>query len=414
LTRTRSLPRLFTLGAALVVVAAACGPGGTGTTGPTTPRATGPAATGPAATGPAGSAAAGGYEEFVPDATLLAAATTEGTVTTIALPHSWCNYGEVISTFKERTGLAVNELNPDAGSAQEIEAIVNNKDNPGPTAPDVIDVGLSFGPQAKTDDLIQPYKVATWDSIPASAKDADGYWYGDYYGVLSFEVNTDVVENVPADWSDLLKDEYEQQVALAGDPRLSSQAINAVYAAGLANGGSLDDATKGLEFFKDLNAAGNFVPVIGKTGTVAQGETPIRIAWTYNALADRDSLAGNPTIEVVVPTSGRFAGVYVQAISKYAPHPNAAKLWMEFLYSDEGQNLWLKGYCHPIRYEDLVANNKVPAEQLAALPDVVGAQFPSLEQINAAATLITTKWDEVVGADVVCTLDCPPPPTAAP
>jgi len=408
LTRTRTLPRLLTLGAALVFVAAACGPGGSSAgPGGTGPGGTTPGGTAPGGTSPAGSAGAGGsYEEFAPEAGLLAAAKAEGTVTTIALPHTWCNYGEVISTFKERTGLAVNELGPDFGSAQEIEAIVNNKDNPGPTAPDVIDVGLSFGPQAKADDLIQPYKVATWDSIPDSAKDADGYWYGDYYGVLSFEVNTDVVDNVPADWADLLKDEYEGQIALAGDPRLSSQAINAVYAAGLANGGSLDDATKGLDFFKQLNAAGNFVPVIGKTGTVAQGETPIRIAWTYNALGDRDSLAGNPNIEVVVPATGRFAGVYVQAISKYAPHPNAAKLWMEFLYSDEGQNLWLKGYCNPIRYENLVENDKIPADALAALPDVTGAVFPTLDQINAAAALITEKWDEVVGANVVCSLDC--------
>jgi putative spermidine/putrescine transport system substrate-binding protein len=368
--------------------------------------ACGPAGSTGAPTSPAGTQAAGGYEEWVPPADLLAAAKTEGTINTIALPASWCNYEEVWTTFQERTGLAYNGLNPDAGSAQELEAIVANKDNPGPTSPDVIDVGLSFGPQAKEQGLIAPYKVSTWDSIPDSAKDADGYWYGDYYGVLSFEVNKAVVDNTPADWSDLLKDEYEGQVALAGDPRLSSQAINAVFASALANGGSLDNAQAGLDFFKSLNDAGNFVPVIGKTGTVAQGETPIRIAWTYNALADRDSLAGNPEIEVVVPTTGRFAGVYVQAISAYAPHPNAAKLWMEFLYSDEGQNLWLKGYCHPIRYEDLVENDKVPQAQLDALPDVTGAVFPTLEQINNAAALITENWDEVVGADVICTLDC--------
>ncbi len=101
-----------------------------------------------------------------------------------------------------------------------------------------------------------------------------------------------------------------------------------------------------------------------------------------------------------MPKSGRFAGVYVQAISAYAPHPNAAKLWQEFLYSDEGQNEWLKGYCHPIRYEDLVARDAVPAEQLAKLPDVEGAVFPSLDQLNAATELITKQWDAVVGADV--------------
>ena len=85
---------------------------------------------------------------------------------------------------KKYPEITVNELNPDAGSGDEIEAIKANKDNKGPQAPDVIDVGLSFGPSAKAEGLMQPYKVSTWDTIPDSAKDAEGYWYGDYYGVL--------------------------------------------------------------------------------------------------------------------------------------------------------------------------------------------------------------------------------------
>jgi putative spermidine/putrescine transport system substrate-binding protein len=331
---------------------------------------------------------------------LVAAAKAEGTVTTIALPHDWCNYGEVIEQFKAKYGLQVNELDPNAGSNDELEAVKANKDNKGPQAPDVVDVGLAFGPQAKTEQLISLYKVSTWDSIPASAKDADGYWYGDYYGVLAFEVNANVVTNIPQDWSDLLKPEYKGQVALAGDPRSSNQAIQAVYAAALATGGSLDNAEPGLQFFKQLNEAGNFVPVIAKPGTIAQGETPITIRWTYNALSNRDALAGNPPIEVVVPASGRFAGVYVQAVSAYAPHPAAARLWMEFLYSDEGQTLWLKGYCHPIRYEDLLARKAVPQDLLDKLPDVTGAVFPSLAQLDAAKKAITENWDAVVGADV--------------
>jgi putative spermidine/putrescine transport system substrate-binding protein len=337
-----------------------------------------------------------------PMAALAEAAKAEGKLTTIALPDDWCNYREVIDTFKEKYGLEVNELDPLAGSGDEIEAIKANKDNPGDQAPDVIDVGLAFGPSSKAEGLVAPYKVATWDTIPDSAKDADGAWYGDYYGVLSFEVNTAVVANVPQDWSDLLKPEYKGQVALAGDPRASSQAIQAVHAAALANGGSLDDAQKGLDFFKQLNDAGNFVPIIATSATIAAGDTPIAIRWTYNALANRDSTAasGGPAIEVVVPKSVRFAGVYVQAISAYAPHPNAAKLWQEFLYSDEGQNLWLKGYCHPIRYENLVETNAVPAEQLAKLPDVEGAVFPTLEQLDTAKALITGQWDAVVGANV--------------
>jgi ABC-type Fe3+ transport system, periplasmic component len=331
---------------------------------------------------------------------LVAAAKAEGGLTTIALPHSWCNYGEMLTNFTSKYGIPINELNPDGSSAQEVDAITANKTNPGPQAPDVIDVGLSFGPQAKTDALIAPYKVATWDSIPDSAKDADGYWYGDYYGVLSFEVNTAVVKNVPADWSDLLKPEYKGQVALAGDPTQSNQAISAVWAAALANGGSLDNAAPGLDFFKKLNDAGNFVPVIGKTATVASGETAVRIAWTYNALADKDSLAGNPPITVTVPANGRFGGMYVQAISAYAPHPNAAKLWMEYLYSDEGQNVWLKGYCNPIRYDDMVKRDVVPADLKAKLPDTSGASLPTLDQITAATKTITEGWPTKVGAAV--------------
>ena len=343
---------------------------------------------------PSGAPAAGDMDA------LIAAAKAEGGLTTIALPHTWCNYGEVLSGFTAKYGIPINELNPDAGSGDEIEAIKANKDNPGPASPDVIDVGLSFGPQAVADGLLAPYKVSTWDTIPDAAKDADGYWYGDYYGVLAFEVNTAVVKNVPKDWADLQKPEYKGQVALAGDPTVSNQAISGVWASGFSDGGSLDSAQEGLDFFKKLNDAGNFVPVIAKTATVASGETPIRIAWTYNGLADKDSLAGNPPIEVVVPTTGRFGGMYVQAISAYAPHPNAAKLWMEYLYSDEGQNLWLKGYCNPIRYDDMVAKGTVDKDAQAKLPDTAGTELPTLAQIEAASKLITEGWATAVGVEV--------------
>ncbi len=386
----RTLSRTVTPLLALAFVASACSTPGASSTAP--------ASSAPSGSAPA-SQAASDAPSADPIAALADAAKAEGQLTTIALPHDWCNYGEVIETFKTKYGLTINELDPNAGSGDEIEAIKANKDNPGPQAPDVIDVGLAFGPSSKAEGLVAPYKVQTWDTIPDDAKDADGAWYGDYYGVLSFEVNTAVVTNVPKDWSDLLKPEYKGQVALAGDPRSSSQAIQAVHAASLANGGSLDDAQPGLDFFKQLNDAGNFKPVIATAATIAAGETPIAIRWTYNALSNRDSTAasGGPAIEVVVPTSVRFAGVYVQAISAYAPHPNAAKLWQEFLYSDEGQNMWLRGYCHPIRYPDLVKNNKIPADQLAKLPDVTGTVFPSLTQLDAARKLITEQWDSVVG-----------------
>jgi putative spermidine/putrescine transport system substrate-binding protein len=332
---------------------------------------------------------------------LIAAAKAEGNLTVIALPHDWCNYGEALTAFSTKYGITINELNPDGGSADEIQAIVANKDNKGPQAPDVIDVGYGFGPQLIADKLVTPYKVSTWDSIPADSKDPDGNWYGDYYGVLAFEVNSDVVKNVPADWSDLLKSDYKGLFALSGDPRASAQAQMSVYAAAIYNGGSLDNVQPGLDFFKKVNDAGNFVPVIAKQATVAKGETPIILRWDYSALADKDTLAGNPNIEVVYPKSGTIAGIYIQAISAYAPHPNAAKLWEEYLYSDEGQNVWLKGYCHPIRYADMKAKGTLDATAVAKLPTFDGAiAFPTIDQINNAKKVIGDNWMNVVGADV--------------
>ena len=340
-----------------------------------------------------------------PPADLVAAAKQEGQLTVIALPHDWCGYGAMIDKFKARYGLKVNELNPDAGSGDEIEAIKANKTNKGPQAPDVIDVGLSFGPSSKADKLIAPYKPSTWDDIPDALKDPDGYWIGDYYGVLTFEINKDLVKTMPSDWSDLLKPEYKNAVALNGDPRTAYNAIVAVYAAGLSTGAKTTEAASdaGLKFFADLNKRGNFVPVIGKAASLAQGATPIVLRWDYLALADRDTLKGNPPVDVIVPNSGVVAGVYVQAISAFAPHPDAAKLWIEYLYSDEGQIDWLKGYCHPVRFSSMVKANKVPADVLAKLPPAEGyakAVFPSLAVQNDTKAIVVKQWDSVVGANV--------------
>ena len=392
LTTKRNLTRWAGLLAASAILFGAC----------STPAAsTAPSASAPAASEPAASESAGASASAAagPSAELIAAAKAEGNLTTIALPHDWCNYEEVLQTFKDKYAIAINELIPGGSSGDEIEAIKANQNNPGPQAPDVVDVGFSFGEDNK--DLFEPYKVATWDTIPEAAKSPDGIWYGDYYGVMSFTTNTAIQPNPPKDWSDLLKPEYKGQVALDGDPRTSNQAIQAVYASALANGGSLDDAQPGLDFWKKVVDAGNFVPVDANPGTIVQGATPVALRWSYNGLSHRDEANGNPTIDVTVPASGRFGGVYVQAISKYAPHPNAAKLWMEHLYSDEGQLMWLKGYCNPIRYDDMVERGVVPADLAAKLPDSTGAVFPTPAQLKTATDLITKGWDTTVGVNVV-------------
>jgi len=333
---------------------------------------------------------------------LIAAAKAEGELNVITLPNDWCNYGVMMETFSTKYGIKVNSLLPDGGSADELQAIIDNKESKGPQAPDVIDVGPAYGPLAKEQGLLAPYKVATWDTM-AGDKDADGFYYTDYNGVMVFEVNTDVVTDVPQDWADLLDEKYEGQIAIAGDPRASNQAAQTVYAAALANGGDLDNIQPGLDFFKQLNEKGNLLPLIADSGPIAKGETPITFQWNYLAAANKDNFAGNPEIEIVYPKSVNWGGYYLQAVSAYAPHPAAARLWEEFLYSDEGHLIWMGGYCAPARLADMLERDVVPAELEAKLPDpeiIASSVVPNGDQLSAARELIKNEWDNVVGLDI--------------
>jgi putative spermidine/putrescine transport system substrate-binding protein len=338
---------------------------------------------------------------------LIAACKQEGMVTIIATPASWANYGEIFKLFEATSGVKINSLDENAGSADEIAAIEANKGNKGPQAPDIVDVGYAYGQQGIDGGYYQPYKVSNWDEIPDTviglpSKDPNGMWTGGYYGVMALEVNKAVVKNVPQNWEDLLKPEYKGQVALTGDPRSSNQAIQSVFAASLYNGGSLDDVQPGLDYFAEMNSAGNFVPVIAKVGTIAQGATPIVLAWDYNAFGDKVSLADNPPLEVIYP-SPTIASMYVQAISAYAPHPNCAKVWMEVLHSDKGQMAWMKGFAHGVHQASMEKRNVIPADLKAKLPAsqaYASAVSPSPEQLNAEKEAISTGWDATVGVEV--------------
>ena len=338
---------------------------------------------------------------------LVTACKKEGMLTIIATPPDWANYGEIFADFQVTSGVKINSLDPNAGSADELAAIEANKGNTGPQAPDIVDVGYAYGAKGIAAGDYQAYKVSTWDKIPATllgipAKDPTGLWTGGYYGVMAIIVNTAVVKNVPTNWSDLLKPEYKGQVALAGDPRTSNQATQAVFAAALANGGSLDNAQPGLDFFNQLNQAGNFVPVIAKVGTIAQGATPIALFWDYNVFGYRDTWNGNPPATVFYP-SPTIASMYVQAISAYAPHLNCAKLWMEILHSDEGQLAWMKGYAHGVNQADMESRGVIPATLAAKLPAssaYASAVAPSPDQLTTALNLIKTGWMTTVGVDI--------------
>ncbi len=328
---------------------------------------------------------------------LIAQAKKEGHLNTIALPPDWANYGEIMSTFQKKYGIGITNNNPDGSSAEENQAVQSLQGDS--RAPDVVDDGPAFAIAGTAQGLFAKYFVSEFSTIPRSMKDTRGYWTGDYWGAVSIGYNANLISTPPKTWQDLLKPDYKGKVALNGSPLTSGSAVAGVFAAALGNGGSLSNVQAGIDLFAKMKSSGNFIPVQSTPQTVASGQTPISIDWDYLNLGyAKEFPAAN--WKVTIPADGVYGAYYAQAINAHAPHPWAARLWEEFLYSDQGQLLWLKGYSHPARFQDLAARKVIPKALLAALPAAslyAKVKFASSGQQTAAKALIASQWPSKVG-----------------
>lgn len=321
---------------------------------------------------------------------LVTAAQKEGTLNVIALPPDWANYGAIIDAFSKKYNIKVNSDQPDGSSADEINAAKNNAGTN--AAPDVFDLGVSVA-LANTD-MFAPYKVANWSDIPDNLKDPNGVWFDDYAGYESIGCNADKV-TPPTTMKDLLKPEYKGMVALNGDPLQASAGFFGVVMASLANGGSADNIGPGVDFFKQLNDAGNLLPVDPNPATIKSGQTPCVIDWEYNNAAQVSALKGTMNWVVNIPTDAPpVAAYYVQAINKDAPHPAAARLWEEYLYSPAGSNGWLTGFARPATLAAMEKNGTVDQAALAALSPTTGTPVVlTQDQIATANTYLKANWN---------------------
>jgi putative spermidine/putrescine transport system substrate-binding protein len=366
-------------GAALLLGLAACSSGGSTAGGGNWASAT--------------SASAGGGMDA-----LVAAARKEGTLNVITLPRDWADYGEIIDSFGKKYGIKINDANPDGSSADEIAAITSLKGQS--RAPDVVDVGQAFAYSGTASHLFSPYKVSTWDGIPAQAKAADGSWVNDYGGYVSIGCDATKVASCPTTLAGLDNPAYKGKLALNGDPTKANAAINAVAAVAIAKGGSLDNVVPGIQFFAKLAKDGIYQPVQSSAATIESGETPIVIDWDYlNSAKTADIDAKGGQWSVTVPADGgHLAGYYAQAISSTAPHPAAARLWEEYLYSSAGQNDFLKGGARPVEQASLTSAGTIDTALLAKLPPVSGnQQLPNAEQSTKIGATLVQDWASMVG-----------------
>ncbi|HEX4212627.1 MAG TPA: ABC transporter substrate-binding protein [Candidatus Dormibacteraeota bacterium] len=327
---------------------------------------------------------------------LISAAKKEKTLNVITLPADWANYGAIMKDFTKKYGIKIVDENPDGSSQDEVNAMKELKGQS--RAPDVLDMGTSFAIEAAQSGLLTPYKVASWKDIPSSAKAGNGDWYDDYGGYVAIGYDPSKVKTPPKSFADLLKPRYKNMVGINGNPTQAGAAFAAVFAASLANGGSFNNIQPGIQYFQKLKQAGNFVPVTASAATVQSGQTPIVIYWDY--LQASQIKAEVPNWKIVIPTDGHYASYYSQAVSATAPHPAAARLWEEYLYSTTGQNLWLQGYARPIELPTLVAKGSVDKKAYEALPPAPKGKttFPSSAQLAKAETVVTQQWAQVLSS----------------
>jgi len=376
----RSRTALGAIGLTLILVAG-CGSAAT----PSPSSSTGAAPSVGASSGPDASAVI---------ADLETKAKAEGALNSYGMPPDWTNFGAIWDKFLPKYNLTHTDT--DMSSAEEIQKFDAEKNNP---VADQGDIGIQFGPVAVSSGTVQPYKPTRWDLIPDYAKDPDGNWMCWYTGTISFAVNTALVPNVPKSWADLMKPEYKGTVAIS-DPRNAAQGSMTVLAASFANGGSETNIDPGLKYFDDLNKAGNLTSVAPSKANVEKGEAKIAVLWDYNALPMRDDLASKSPavpIEVVIPSDGTTQAPYCHIINKYSAHPNAAKLFREYILTDEAQILQAQKYARP-----LVKGVEIPADLAAKFPPEAeyGAVKP-IQDCKAAADAIArlaTDWTIEVGA----------------
>jgi putative spermidine/putrescine transport system substrate-binding protein len=320
---------------------------------------------------------------------VCAAGKQEGQVTLIATPNNWANYGQMITDFQTKYGIKVQSDQPDANSQDEINAAKQLAGTG--RQPDLFDLGSVVA--AANTAMYAPYKVATWADIPDGNKDPNGLWVNNYTGFMTISYDSKLGDISKV--ADLKDPKYKGKVALNGDPLKASAGFNGVVMAALANGGSADNIAPGVDFFKSLADSGNLIPVDPNDASVTSGQTPIVIDWTYNQGGLIDTLKGQGIDwKLVIPSdSPPVAAFYNSAINKDAAHPAAARCWMEYIFSDAGQNTWLKGFALPVRLAAMQAAGTVDQAAMAAInaPSTPPVQLTQA-QIDTATKYLTDNW----------------------
>ncbi len=258
-------------------------------------------------------------------------------------PPQWADWASQLKAIKKN--LDINLPHDNKNSGQTLSQLLAEKDNP---VADVAYYGVSFGIQAKEKGVVAAYKPKHWDEIPDGLKDPDGRWFTIHSGTLGLFVNKDALEGapVPTSWNDLLKPVYKGMVGYL-DPSSAFVGYAGAVAVNQAMGGTLDDFTPAINYFKALSKNNPIVPKQTSYARVLSGEIPILFDYDFNAY--RAIYKDKANVSFVIPAEGSVVVPYVMSLVKNAPHPELGKKVLDFIMSDKGQAVWANAFLRPVR-----------------------------------------------------------------
>lgn len=307
-----------------------------------------------------------GPELYPGEADLYKAAEKEGLVVSFDTGPTWANWGEQFKNFKKRYP-GVEMTYNDLGSAATVVALDKARNRP---QADTAYYFAASAIDAVQKDVVAQFKPVNFEKLPDVWRNPEGKWFTIHSLTIAFVVNTKLVKNPPKSWADLLKPEYKNTVVYL-DPRSAGVGQVTVLAANFGAGGTMDNVQPGIDYMGKLHKAGSVLRVEGTTpyAKFVKGEIPIWIAYENDGLKAKYTDGLGDAVQVIIPKEASAAAPYAISLVKNGPNPNAGKLWLNYIMTEEGQTTFAKGFVRPA----------VPG---VALPDDVAKRLPKAPQVK--------------------------------
>jgi putative spermidine/putrescine transport system substrate-binding protein len=315
-----------------------------------------------------------GPDLYPGESALYDAATKDGLVVSSNTGAGWANWGALAAAFAKRYPAVTLAYN-DIGSGAAVIALDRARAKP------AVDTLYAFGiasVDAASRGLLAGFKPVNFDRLPAVARDPDGRWFAVHVMPVLFIVNKKLVKTVPRSWADLAKPDYKGAIVYS-DPRTTGVGEVTVFAANAAAGGNLETVRPGIDYLAELHKIGNVLRVDANPYTeFLKGKVPVWLGFESDGLRAKLIDGMGDDVELVAPAEGTVAAPYTIGLVKGARDDSAAKLWLNFALSDQGQRLFAEGFVRPA-----VADLALPPELAARLP-----KLAKLEVLDVARALL--------------------------